>query len=478
MSSLQKLLRGSSIVFVGLAVGKGGSLLSRLLVARVFGDRVFGEITVGITVVTLVSTFALIGLDTGVSRTIPQSGSDSDATISTGLKITLTLSVVASAVTYTASGTLAREFFSDPQLSGVVETFSLAVPSVVSMKYSVGVIRGMKQTLPKVLIRDLGLPVFRLLFLGVVVSTWGAQLGLDAVWAFATAYVAVSVFGLWYVLRSVDLSKVLSTNVQTSLVRFSAPLMITAGLGFLFEDLDVLFVGRVLSTESVGHYSAAYTIAMTMTLAIHALGFLFIPILSDLYSDDKISEARDLYSRSTTVNYALVTPLFLLIMVFPERTLRLLFDGSYTVASESLVVLAVGFYFHTLVGLNRGALVSFGRSKLTMYGMLFGVVINVVANFWLVPLFGIVGAAIATTASYVCLNVFYSGYLLHRYQVRPFAPKIALIAPIPLGIGLAATTLTNGWIAFAATALSVAVHLVVSVYAFDVEGLVREATSG
>lgn len=71
-STFSTLLTGGSIVFVGKVTGFGLSFLSALIIGRMLGPEGYGVITLGAAVITASSTFALLGMHTGIGRFLPR----------------------------------------------------------------------------------------------------------------------------------------------------------------------------------------------------------------------------------------------------------------------------------------------------------------------------------------------------------------------------------------------------------------------
>ena len=97
-------------------------------------------------------------------------------------------------------------------------------------------------------------------------------------------------------------------------------------------------------------------------------------------------------------------PLFFLIAVFSKDILRILFGQAYVAGYSSLIILAVGFLFAHSVTTSKEVLIVYKKTKLVSKIILAAAITNVVLNFFLINIFGIIGAAIATSASFFVLG--------------------------------------------------------------------------
>ena len=104
---------------------------------------------------------------------------------------------------------------------------------------------------------------------------------------------------------------------------------------------------------------------------------------------------------STLVRYSLVfmLPLTLIMVAVPEHVLSLVFPGEYEAASRPLALLALGMFLLVLTAIFATVFQAMGQARLP--GAVIGgaVVLQLALSYWLVPIKGNEGAAVATIAS-------------------------------------------------------------------------------
>src|SRR5690606_39194948 len=92
--------------------------------------------------------------------------------------------------------------------------------------------------------------------------------------------------------------------------------------------------------------------------------------------------------------------------------------------------------FRSSVGLNMG-IISMSRSyRLDAWSSIGMLVINIVANFFLVRSMGIIGAAWSTLLSLVLVNIFRTAYLYRKYGLWPFRMEVLKVTGLILGIAV------------------------------------------
>jgi O-antigen/teichoic acid export membrane protein len=226
------------------------------------------------------------------------------------------------------------------------------------------------------------------------------------------------------------------TPIGKELLLFSFPLLAVAMLNMIMSWTDILMLGYFKTPDVVGLYNGALPLARLIPMTLTSVGFIYVPIVSGLYSKKLIGEMGRTYQVLTKWIFSVTIPLFFILFLFPETVLNLLFGMNYIQAASALRILALGFMFHAFLGLNGLSLMVMGKTRFLMLNSLSGAISNVVLNVALIPIFGIVGAAFASFLSYSVVNILNSTKLYQFSKIHPFTRNYA--KPIGISIGLLA----------------------------------------
>jgi O-antigen/teichoic acid export membrane protein len=119
-----------------------------------------------------------------------------------------------------------------------------------------------------------------------------------------------------------------------------------------------------------------------------------------------------------------------------------LFGHGYVVAATALTIIALSMLANTGTGPNGALLQMAGRSGVILGIWAIGLAINIGLNVWLIPRMGLVGAAIAWTASIIFITIVTSTILWRSFGFQPFGHGYWIAAGAALGcygaLGLAA----------------------------------------
>jgi O-antigen/teichoic acid export membrane protein len=188
-------------------------------------------------------------------------------------------------------------------------------------------------------------------------------------------------------------------------------------------------------TAEVGVYSAAVKIAGAITFVMVAFRTAW-PAFA--YSIDDDRDAKRTYSFVLTYLLTFASWLSLALGALAPWWVRLLTDPRYQRAEKGVALLAfAGAIYAGYTVLAIGS----GRARKTQLNWVVtgtGAAVNVGLNFWLVPEYGMVGAAISTAAAYVVLFVGMTAYAQHVYPVAYQWRRVVTCIGVGVGLTVAA----------------------------------------
>ena len=426
--SLRKVAKGTAVAFFGLLVFIILEFVARIIIIRNTTQSEYGAFCIGIVILNFFAVAACLGLQGGAPRCIAYfRGRGDDRRVSAVIRSTLKLSVLASLLCslllFLSADFLTALFHFQPQETAVLRAFALAVPFFVAIEILAPVFMGFDRVQERVYFREVLMNVLKVSFVAGAVLLGCSLLGL--VCAYVFSIVVASVAFAFYAVKKLPLkcatAEAVPATVTKGLLRFSLPLLVTYVLGVAVLQTATLMLGYFKTTAVVGLYNAAHTVAVLITVFIISLAFIYIPIASQLYSRGLMNEIRRNYAVLTKWVFSAAFPSSLFLFLFPKPVLNVLFGSAYESASLALQILALGFFFTFFLGPNAATLVVVGRTKLNMLDDLVGAVTNLSLNALLIPVFGIVGAAVATAISLAALTLLKSVQIYRIHKIHPFA---------------------------------------------------------
>lgn len=430
--ALTRVASGGGIVLLGVVLELGISFLAKLLIARVLGPVNYGVVSLGVTTMVVVSTLVLLGLHTGVGRYLPRFDDSEQrrGVLVSAFQIAVPLSMAAGGVVCVFAPVIATVGFNDPSVTPVLRVFGLVIPLAAVMKLTIGTSRGLQQVLPKVSIRNVTLPVVR--FGAVIVILLLGFGALGVAWAYAIAYTGAVGVGLYFLWRDTALFSWgnEARPMHRELLVFSAPLVISTAMTFVFSDIDTFMLGYFSPTGDVGIYNTVYPLAHLLVVPMTSFGFIVMPVVSSLHERGDRDTMRQLYQTTSKWIFLVSFPVFAIIVCFPTHAIGLTFGPAYVDGALALTVLSGAFFTHAIAGPNYDLLTSIGRTRRIMAVDTLVALLNIGLNLLLIPRYSFLGAAVATAAAYVVMNALYCVQLYVETGIQPLTPALVRTALI------------------------------------------------
>ena len=193
--------------------------------------------------------------------------------------------------------------------------------------------------------------------------------------------------------------------IPRSILNYSMPLLFSGALVLVFNKADIFMLGIFTSESSVGIYNFILTIATLLTIFLVSINQIFFPVISHLHAEKNINALTRVFKIALRWDFLLTFPLFIFLIVFSKPLLESFFPA-YTSGWKALVILSIGMMFHTGLGPVGHTLETFGKTMFIFKLNSILVVINIILNYFLIPYYGIEGAAFATATAFSLNNIF------------------------------------------------------------------------
>jgi len=208
-------------------------------------------------------------------------------------------------------------------------------------------------------------------------------------------------------------------------------------LDFLVSQADKVLLGFYLSPSLVGVYVVASTISALIPLVLQSVNQIFAPVIADLHSRDRIDVLQRLFQTLTKWVFGLTLPLVVVVIAFAAPMMRL-FGPGFELGWPVLVIACVGQIVNCAVGSVGYLLLMSGNQKRLMKVQFTMVGVSLLMNIILIPVLGVVGAALAAATVNVASNVWNLLEVRKALRIFPYNRSyLALAIPGLFAIGSA-----------------------------------------
>ena len=389
-----------------------------LLLSAVLGVELFGSYTFAITVVTLVSVFSPLGLDSGAvyfgAQYHKRDVAKQRSMIIKGFVITSLAGVIfATGLWFCAS------FFENPDpIRHIAPVLLFWNP----LLFSVGVLRSIKDMKGNAIVFQL-VPSL-LLVVGASITYFGSLSLVEALWLYSVAIAisaGVGMFRVWnklgHVLGQKDIKDDYSLTEQ---LKYSIPQSL-AGFTFrLTVWMDIIMIGVLSTDRELGLYRIASALAVMGALPVSALSTILNPIIARNVSDKAWQELNKTLKTVTRWLMSISLPVLCAMFLLPDLLL-LMFGEQYQESQTSLLILIAGQFIWVSCAMAMRLIPMSGHSTLTLINGLIAAILNIILNLWLIPKYGAIGAAISTATTLALWSLWRLVEIWHLMKCFPFS---------------------------------------------------------
>jgi stage V sporulation protein B len=431
-----KILRGSFFMLIGNLVFRVGGYVYRFLMASLLGPSKYGIIGITLPFQGILQTLSSGGLPPAIAKYVAEyealdQKDMARQTIYTSLKMVIVLGICCGAfMVFIAAPWLGEVYLQKPETVLPLQIVGLIVP----FSSIVGGIRGAFQGVYKMeyivysrVVEQIGMILFATAFVLIGLSVAGALVGTVLGFIFSlivSVYIFRNYMGKYIPKPNPDFVFTVSDELKLTkkLLAFSFPVVISSIAEMGIYTVCTIVMGRFLSTELIGYFAAADPIARLPLIISISISTALLPAASEAFSSKNQKRLNDYVVKSYKYALLVVIPMCVGIALFSTQILELVYftNPDYVYAASSLAILAIGMTFYSIYVISSSIIQGIGNPRIPMYILIVGLIVTLVLNLILVPEYGIVGGAIATTIA--CLVMIIPGMYLVFKLTKTKAP--------------------------------------------------------
>ena len=443
---LKILVKSSLFIFLATVISKLASYGYKILIARSFGAEVYGLFSLALIVISIAASIATLGLGEGLVRYISLYRGKKDLEsakklIITSRNIFFILGLIFTIILILIAPILAEKVFHSNDFTTLFIEMVFAFPFILLATAYLSTLRGFERVKTYSALVNIYQNTFRFVVLAVLILAGIGELSISI------SYI-ITFIGLFLLARHYskkDLDKIIlkdnsgSKKIIYEALNYCWPLLFVGIFYSIFYWTDSLMLGFFTDVKHVGIYSAAITIISLFSIAPDLFMQLFFPLVSFKMSEGKKEIVKGITQQVTKWIYLLNIPIFLILIIFPEKLLLLLFNDKFLEAVLPLQILSLGALFASIIGLSINLLSIIGKTRLILRNFIALTGLNIILNLILIPKYGMIGASIATLITWIvfCIVILYQVFRNYKFNIfRGYFWKLIIITSLVFVIGL------------------------------------------
>lgn len=428
---LRELLTKGGTSFLLRIFGQAFGFFLAFIIANYFGADTLGDYVLAIIVLRVFTVFAKLGFDTTAVRFISSFASQNKWQSIKLLKNKIIMllifsSVCCSVILYFSSSYISNLINANQFQIQTIAFFILPMAFFILHYQS---LRGLKKIASYSFFYWMSQSIFSLivifLFLTSFKSFFYKEDGIFStshipIYAYLISLILTSIislitYKLYINKKSIDIDK---ENIEyvsiNKILIISLPLMFAQSGQMIMSWTDKIMLGALespivsagilTSSEQVGIYHIAFKLSMFASITLMAVNSIAAPKFSELYAKDDMQALKKVVQQSTKIIFWTSIPLILIFFSFPKYFLSL-FGSEFIIGINAFIFLSFGKLINAFSGSVGNLLQMTGQQVIFMKILFIGAILNISLNYFLIPIWGINGAAIASMSSIIFWNL-------------------------------------------------------------------------
>lgn len=411
------VLKGSLSTALTLFFVQGLRFISGVLIGRYYGAEASGRLTLIVTVMGIFAIFINFGVKEALQKLIPEfrekyNLKSAYAIFLKGNQLIVLFSLISAVILYLIAPWLSQ-YWNEPDMVWLFRISGLFLPFFVlgdlnyfSLRAALKVHTANMSLILPTIIRLLvlfAITFFFFRFDNPIYLHWGTICLLP--WLFSL----IPIYKYFH--QPATKEEQLATANHQDILTVAFPMLMTYAAFLVTNSADVFILKSYhVGTDLVGIYKTCTNISMLAATLLVALNTTVQPKITQLYTQNNLSEVQRIACKSSKLVFLLSLPVFLMLLFFSKQVMWL-YGNEFMKGALCLSVLTIGQVLNTTCGPVAQLLNATGYHKQFRNISFFGAVVNILINLVLIPRFGIEGAAIANAFSMILWNVVGTFYI-------------------------------------------------------------------
>jgi O-antigen/teichoic acid export membrane protein len=408
-----EIFKKGGVSFLMRIVGQIMGFVITFIIAHYFGAKGLGDYVLAIIVLRLFVLIAKLGLDTASIRFIAEYASENqwDKIRLFRKKISFLLlfsTILFSIIMYVFSSYIASAIGANPVYIKINSFFILPMAFFILNYQS---LRGLKK------ISEFSFFYWTSrVFFSVIIILIAVQFSRNEnipIIAFLLGLLIVSILSYFIFLNRLNLEEKYNKKFKNSLLSslgykeiliVSLPLLLAQSGQFIMAWTDKLMLGGIMTPSDVGVYDVAFKLSMFVNIALTSVNSISSPKFAEAYALKDYIKLEKIVHQSTKLIFWSSIPLLLIFFMF-STTLLEFFGTEFIIGLNAFLLLCSARLVSVFTGPAGNLLQMTGKQMIFMKVLFFAALLNVVLNYFLIPKFGIGGAALASFSSIIFWNL-------------------------------------------------------------------------
>jgi len=199
--------------------------------------------------------------------------------------------------------------------------------------------------------------------------------------------------------------------------------------GTVILNIDRIMLKEFLGLSGTGIYMTTFYFGVLVGIPARPLLKISSTLIAEAWKKDDRKTINEVYEKSSLNQFIVGMILFLGIWLNEDNIFRVL-PAEYAAGRYVILFIGITYLFEMLCGASTAIISTSKYYKYQAYFMLLLIVLVIASNFAFIPLWGIVGAAVASLSSKLIVFILRYIFLLKKFKFQPYNTKFLLVVLI------------------------------------------------
>lgn len=285
-----------------------------------------------------------------------------------------------------------------------------------------------------------------LIFIVVLLFAFGLINTQQLIILFIVAASAKGIYLLIYLIANHEFSlkpklDFVTKDLKKEIISVALFSILTGVGGSLVFNLDKIIINQMLGLSSTGIYTVGFFFGILVLIPSRPLLRISGTLVAEAWKRDDKKYIADIYSRSCINQFIIAAFLFGGIWINIDNILVIL-GPEYTETKWVIFFIGLANLVEMATGGNAQVIAYSKHYRVMLYFLLVLVAFVIVLMILLIPVWGIVGAAVAIAIAIFANNLMRYIFILRKFKMQPFTMKFLLV-PVAFGVAYFLSNLLN-----------------------------------
>ena len=219
------------------------------------------------------------------------------------------------------------------------------------------------------------------------------------------------------------------------ILQYSALIILGGSTAVVLLEVDKVMINHYIEIENVAYYSVAIFIATVISVPSRSMHQIAYPLTAEILNRNDKLELKNLYHRSALTLF-IVSGLIYILIILNLNELYKLLPSEYAQGFTIVFLIGLAKVYDAVLGNNNAILYNSNYYKALLLLGVFLAIITILFNMWLIPEFGLLGAAVASFTALFIYNTLKIVFVKVGFGILPFTSHMLKVFILLLALTL------------------------------------------